>query len=87
MTKDPGKFFMIDGPLAPQGNVESKVIVLSPCHSCGRYKGAGGMLTEINPEGGYGRPQFLCCDDCMMSGRWDHWKAEHWPNWPEPRKY
>ena len=40
------------------------------------------FLTEINPEGGYGRPQFLCCDDCMRSGRWDHWIAEHFPNWP-----
>ncbi len=44
------------------------------------------MLTQINPPGGYGLPQFLVCDTCMRSGRWDHWIAEHWPNWPEPRK-
>jgi hypothetical protein len=41
------------------------------------------MLTEINPPGGYDRGQVLVCDECMKSGRWDHWIAEHWPNWPE----
>lgn len=38
--------------------------------------------TEVNPEGGYDRPQVLVCDECMKSGRWDHWIREHWPNWP-----
>ena len=28
MTNDPSKFFMIDGPLAPQGSVESHIVSL-----------------------------------------------------------
>jgi hypothetical protein len=43
------------------------------------------FYTTINPEGGYGRPELLVCDACMKSGRWDYWKSQHWPNWPEPR--
>jgi hypothetical protein len=41
--------------------------------------------TVINSEGGYGRHRVLVCDECMRSGRWDYWKSQHWPNWPEPR--
>lgn len=52
------------------------------CNDCKKFE-PGQFLTEINPEGGYGRPQFLVCDDCMKSSRWDHWKADHWQNWPE----
>lgn len=40
------------------------------------------LYTEVNPAGGYDQPQLLVCDDCMRSGRWDHWIAEHWPTWP-----
>lgn len=69
-------FPMIDGPLHPA----------PPCNDCGKFGAGAEFLTLINPEGGYGRARFLCCDDCMKSGRWDDWKAQHWPNWPEPRK-
>lgn len=55
------------------------------CADCKRETTDEEFLTEINPPGGYGRPQVLVCDACMNSGRWDHWKAEHWPNWPEKR--
>lgn len=30
MTNDPSKFFMIDGPLAPQGNVETLMLAYAP---------------------------------------------------------
>jgi hypothetical protein len=55
------------------------------CDDCKRDLPDSDHFTQINPEGGYGRPRFLACDDCMKSGRWDGWKERHWPNWPEPR--
>lgn len=65
---------------------------LSPILDSGIFCGGGcdrvlpdsEFFTEVNPPGGYGRAQLLVCDDCMTSGEWDHWKSEHWPNWPEP---
>jgi len=56
------------------------------CDDCQRELPDSDYFTEINPEGGYGRPRFLACDDCMKSGRWSDWKAQHWPNWPSPRE-
>jgi hypothetical protein len=56
------------------------------CGDCGAAVADEAFYTEINPEGGYGRPQLLVCDACMKSGRWDYWIGEHWPNWPEPRR-
>ena len=53
------------------------------CCDCAREVADEEFYTQINPEGGYGRPQALVCDACMRSGRWDHWISEHWPNWPE----
>jgi len=53
------------------------------CGDCRRVVRDDENLTEINPPGGYGRPQLLVCDDCMRSGRWDDWKRRKWPNWPE----
>jgi hypothetical protein len=38
------------------------------------------FLTEINPPGGFGRRQVLVCDECMKSGRWNGWKAQHQSN-------
>lgn len=52
---------------------------------CDRVLPKDRYFTEINPPGGYGREQLLVCDDCMRSGSWDHWIAEHMPNWPEKR--
>jgi hypothetical protein len=54
------------------------------CGDCKRGLPDSASLTEVNPSGGYGRPQLLVCDDCMRSGRWDAWKAKHWPDWPTP---
>lgn len=48
------------------------------CGDCKRALSDDQFLTEVNPEGGYGRPQLLVCDDCMNSGRWDWWLEEHW---------
>jgi hypothetical protein len=56
------------------------------CCDCDEPKLGSDMATEVNPPGGYGREQLLVCDDCMRSDRWAHWRAEHWPNWPEDRK-
>ena len=53
------------------------------CADCKQEVADEEYLTQINPEGGYNRPQVLICDDCMLSGRWNHWINEHWPNWPE----
>lgn len=53
------------------------------CGDCGKEVGGDEFFTLINPEGGYGQPQFLACDACMKSGRWDHWIKEHWPAWPQ----
>ena len=53
------------------------------CGDCGTSGIRGRHLTEINAEGHHNRPQFLVCDDCMCSGRWDDWKTEYWPTWPE----
>lgn len=55
------------------------------CHDCMKPVAPEEFLTQINPPTGYGRPAFRVCDDCMRSGRWDHWIAEHWPNWPEKK--
>lgn len=72
-----------------RGNLDSEAWAVSInscaecCGDCSREISGDDMLTEINPPGGYGRMQFLVCDSCMRSGRWDHWIAEHWPNWPE----
>lgn len=57
------------------------------CGDCGAVVVDSEFYTEINPPGGYGRAQFLCCDACMRSGRWDSWKARFWKNWPnQPRE-
>ena len=53
------------------------------CIDCEKPIVADEFYTEVNPPGGYDLPQALVCDDCMRSGRWDYWKSEHWPNWPE----
>lgn len=53
------------------------------CGDCGKEVGGEEHFTVINPEGGYDQPQFLCCDACMRSGRWEYWKSKHWPNWPD----
>jgi hypothetical protein len=45
------------------------------CGDCKRHVEDDKFYTEVNPEGGHGRPQLLICDDCMTSGRWDDWKA------------
>ena len=56
------------------------------CGDCKRTSDNGqDFFTQINPKGGYGLPQLLVCDECMRSGRWNHWIAEHFPNWPEKR--
>jgi len=52
------------------------------CSDCKQSR-PGQFLTQINPEGGYGRTRFLACDECMKSGRYDDWKAKHWTNWPD----
>jgi hypothetical protein len=49
---------------------------MARCGDCEQDKPGFAMMTEINPEGGYGRPQLLVCDDCMRSGRWDEWRME-----------
>jgi hypothetical protein len=54
------------------------------CGVCKRNSRHYEFLTEVNPEGGYDRPQFLVCDDCMKTAQLDDWRAEHWPNWPQP---
>jgi hypothetical protein len=56
------------------------------CGDCRGTKRGDEFATEVNPPGGYGRPQLLVCDDCMRSDRWAHWRAEKWPNWPDPRE-
>jgi protein-arginine kinase activator protein McsA len=58
---------------------EEKII----CNHCGK-NAFDQYLTQINPEGGYGRKRWLVCDDCMRPA-YDHWIEEHWPNWPNPR--
>lgn len=35
------------------------------CGNCEREIGDGEYATEINPEGGFGRPRFLVCDACL----------------------
>lgn len=60
-------------------------VELLGCGDCRRKISDEEFLTEINPPGGYGRMQVLICDECMRTGRWDHRKKEHWPNWPEKR--
>lgn len=55
------------------------------CDDCGRDGRPSEYLTQINPEGGYGRGRFLACDDCMRSGRWNDWIAEKWSDWPGER--
>lgn len=55
---------------------------MATCSECLRDTGATGHLTQVNPEGGYGRPRVLICDECMSSDKWDDWKARKWPNWP-----
>lgn len=34
------------------------------CDGCGKVK-RGEFLTEINPEGGFGRPRYILCDACL----------------------
>ena len=57
------------------------------CCDCSQKIRDWEYATEINPEGGYGRPRLVVCDPCMRSGRWDEWKQEHWPNWPDKYKW
>jgi hypothetical protein len=47
------------------------------CGDCTRIFEIGDKVTIINEEGNYGRREFAVCEDCMKSGRWDHWIAEH----------
>lgn len=47
------------------------------CGDCKKPVEDDAFYTEVNPEGGHGRPQLLVCDDCINSGRWDAWKQEH----------
>jgi hypothetical protein len=58
----------------------------SACVDCEKGLKDDEFYTEVNPPGGYGRPQVLVCDGCMKSGRWDYWISKHWPNWPNSRK-
>jgi hypothetical protein len=48
------------------------------CDDCKHDLPNSAFFTQINPEGGYGRPRFVACDDCMKSGRWDAWKEKNW---------
>lgn len=54
--------------------------ILFRCSDCGQ---PATVITEVNPEGGHGMRMHVVCDDCMRSGRWDNWKAAHWPDWPK----
>lgn len=53
------------------------------CVDCQNEIGGNEFATLINTEGRFGRPRCFCCDPCMRSGRWEEWKADHWPSWPE----
>lgn len=68
-------------------NAQASMSTMLFCDDCKREIRDQDFATEINPEGGYGRSRVVICDDCMRSGRWDHWKSEHWPNWPERRTF
>lgn len=61
------------------------VTLLRPitCIDCLKVPDDDDYLTMINPEGGYGQPLTVACDDCMRSGRWAYWISKHWPTWPE----
>lgn len=59
---------------------------IDSCSNCKRRMDGEEYLTQVNPPGGYGRPQILICDDCMRLPKYDYWRSEHWPDWPAPRK-
>lgn len=67
----------------PEGDdVDHKV-----CADCGKPVLDELYYTQVNPEGGYGQPQLLICDDCMATERWAWWRRKRWPNWPEPWRW
>ncbi len=45
------------------------------CNSCDRDLPDSAYFTEVNPPNGYGRAQFLICDDCLLSNQWADWRA------------
>lgn len=68
--------------------VDAGAVICNDSEHIGPPPDGKAFLTKINPEGGYRRARFLCCDACMRSGRWEYWKSKHWPNWPtEPREF
>jgi hypothetical protein len=57
------------------------------CSDCQKPFAPDDYVTEVNPEGGYGMHAVIVCDACMRKPFWDHWKSQHWVNWPElPRE-
>jgi hypothetical protein len=59
---------------------------LDNCSDCGKKFEDNDYHTQVNPRGGYGREEVIICDECMISGKWDHWLKEHWTDWPRLHK-